>query len=124
MNEYQWRVLKRAVRDRFDGPDHLLNLAAGRNAIRDVVESALQKPSRRRRVRAARFLQSKPSLENEPPSEDEVDCSDFIASDDEVVLPVPESSPESDPPDGASDQEASDLSDIDVDDWEVASPDL
>ena len=124
MNEYQWRVLKRAIRDRFDGPDHLLNLAAGRNAIRDVVESALQKPSRRRRVRAARFLQSKPSLENEPPSEDEVDCSDFIASDDEVVLPVPESSPESDPPDGASDQEASDLSDIDVDDWEVASPDL
>jgi len=124
MNEYQWRVLKRAIRDRFDGPDHLLNLAAGRNAIRDVVEATLQKPSRRRRVRAARFLQSKPALQNEPSPEDEVDCSDFVTSDDEVALPIPDSSPESDRLDDASDQEASDLSDIDVDDWEVASPDL
>ena len=41
MTEYQWRVLKRAIRDRFDQPDHLLNLAAGRNAIRDVVEATI-----------------------------------------------------------------------------------
>jgi putative transposase len=32
MTEYQWRVLKRAIRERFDDPDHLLSLAAGRNA--------------------------------------------------------------------------------------------
>ena len=37
----QWRVLKRAIRERFDQPDHLLSLAAGRNAIRDVVEAAI-----------------------------------------------------------------------------------
>lgn len=124
MNEYQWRVLKRAIRDRFDGPDHLLNLAAGRNAIRDVVEAALQKPSRRRRVRAARFLQSKPSLQDGPTPGDEVDSSDFVASNGEVAPPVPESPPESESPDHGPDQEPSDLSDIDVDDWEVASPDL
>ena len=53
MTEYQWRVSKRAIRERFDQPDHLLSLAAGRNAIRDVVEAAVQKPSRQRRVRAA-----------------------------------------------------------------------
>ena len=46
MTEYQWRVLKRAIRERFDEPEHLLSLAAGRNAIRDVVEEAMQKPSR------------------------------------------------------------------------------
>ena len=33
MTEYQWKVLKRAVRERFDQPEHLLSLAAGRNAI-------------------------------------------------------------------------------------------
>ena len=54
MTEYQWRVLKRAIRERFDQPDHLLSLAADRNAIRDVVEAAMQKPSRQRRVRAVR----------------------------------------------------------------------
>ena len=39
----------------------LLSLAAGRNAIRDVMEEALQAPSGKRRVRAARFLQPPPS---------------------------------------------------------------
>ena len=70
MTEYQWRVLKRAIRERFDRPEHLLNLAAGRNAIRDVVEEAMQKPSRQRRVRAARFLQPPPSLTGEPEESD------------------------------------------------------
>ena len=60
MTEYHWRVLKRAIRERFDQPDHLLSLAAGRNAIRDAVEAAMQEPSRQRRVRAARFLQRYP----------------------------------------------------------------
>lgn len=54
MTAYQWRVLRRAVRERFDSPDHVLSLASARNAIRDVVERSVQKPSRRRRVRAAR----------------------------------------------------------------------
>ena len=55
LTAYQWRVLRRAVRERFDAPDHVLSLAAARNAIRDVVDQAVQKPSRRRRVRAARY---------------------------------------------------------------------
>jgi hypothetical protein len=125
MNEYQWRVLKRAIRDRFDGPEHLLNLAAGRNAIRDVVEAALQKPSRRRRVRVARFLQSKPSPQDESGSEGEVGATDSAANDNEVAAPVSsESRTGSDASDNGLDHESSDLSDIDVDDWEVASPDL
>ena len=45
MTDYQWKVLKRAVRDRFDQPEHLLSLAAGRNAIREVIEETLKKPS-------------------------------------------------------------------------------
>src|SRR5262249_57226280 len=56
MTEYQWRVLKRAVRERFDQPEHVRTLAEGRNAIRDVVEKEAKKPSRKRRARAARFL--------------------------------------------------------------------
>jgi hypothetical protein len=61
MTAYQWRVLKRAIRQRFDGPEHLQNLSQGRNAIRDVVDEAIRKPSGKRRVRAARYLQSPPS---------------------------------------------------------------
>src|SRR5262249_52794047 len=56
MTEYQWQVLKRAVRERFDKPEHVLTLAEGRNAIRDVVEKEAKKPSRKKRVRATRFL--------------------------------------------------------------------
>jgi putative transposase len=69
LTEYQWRVLRRAVREKFDEPEHLLSLAAARNSIRDLVEKAIQKPTKRRRARAARFLgnyQSNPhsDLEN------------------------------------------------------------
>ena len=66
MTAYQWRVLKRAIRERFDGPEHLQSLSAGRNAIREVVEEAVRKPSRSRRVRAARYLQPPPSTMNSP----------------------------------------------------------
>ncbi|NQU20504.1 MAG: hypothetical protein HQ567_04420 [Candidatus Nealsonbacteria bacterium] len=38
-----------------DRPGHLMNLAAGRNAIRDLVEKTLERPSRRRHSRAMRF---------------------------------------------------------------------
>ena len=121
LTEYQWRVLKRAIRERFDQPDHLLNLAAGRNAIRDVVEAAMQKPSRQRRVRAARFLQPAPSLADEP--------EESAAGLQETHLPrvgcaaqtpgpaVPESTED-------SGSHHSDPSEVNVDDWEVASPDL
>ena len=56
MTEYQWRVLRRAVREKFDEPDHVLSLATARNSIRDLVEKAVSKPTKKRRTRAARFL--------------------------------------------------------------------
>ena len=123
MTEYQWRVLKRAIRERFDQPDHLLNLAAGRNAIRDVVEAAMQKPSRQRRVRAARFLQPAPSLTGEPEESDNgpgegSSPGESAASGAETLVPgAPESI-------GNPDAHPGDPSEVNVDDWEVAGPDL
>ncbi len=123
LTEYQWRVLKRAVRDRFDQPDHLLNLAAGRNAIRDVVEAAMQKPSRQRRVRAARFLQTAPSLANEPDPSGRPSAEGTAMP--QATLPTTQPSepavPESN---GDNGSHRSDPSEVNVDDWEVASPDL
>ena len=55
LTEYQWRVMRRAVRERFDQPDHVLSLAAARNRIRETVEQSIKKPSRKRRARAARY---------------------------------------------------------------------
>jgi putative transposase len=123
MTEYQWRVLKRAIRERFDQPDHLLNLAAGRNAIRDVIEAAMQKPSWQRRVRAARFLQPAPSLTGEPEESD--NRSGKGSSPGESAAPGAEAlvpgAPESI---GNSDAHHGDPSEVNVDDWEVAGPDL
>lgn len=123
MTEYQWRVLKRAIRERFDQPDHLLSLAAGRNAIRDVVEAAMQKPSRQRRVRAARFLQPPPSLAAEPDESGDGNPETTspaapAAQDPQPVVPAA--------PDPTEDAEVhhSDPSEVNVDDWEVAGPDL
>ena len=42
LTEFQWQVLKRAVREKFTAPDHQMTLAAGRNVIRDVAERTLQ----------------------------------------------------------------------------------
>ena len=56
MTEYQWRVIRRAVREKFDEPEHVLSLATARNSIRDLVEKAVSNPTKKRRVRAARFL--------------------------------------------------------------------
>ncbi|GDY08168.1 hypothetical protein LBMAG52_16540 [Planctomycetia bacterium] len=56
MTEYQWRVIRRAVREKFDEPEHVLSLATARNSIRDLVEQAVSKRTKKRRVRAARFL--------------------------------------------------------------------
>jgi hypothetical protein len=124
MTAYQWRVLKRAIRERFDGPEHLQSLSAGRNAIREVVEEAARKPSRSRRVRAARYLQSPPSTMNSP-----VEPADLASagsptaaasSFEEAAIDV----------DHVDDQPSEnsvptvDPSEIDVSDWEVSSPDL
>lgn len=115
MTEYQWRVLKRAIRERFDDPEHLLSLAAGRNAIREVVEEALRKPSRRRRARAARFL-SKPALQ--PTNEDE-------SSSAPTPSPLPQNDGERqpDPTDDGGNESAANINpdEIDVDDWDVTS---
>ena len=123
MTEYQWRVLKRAVRDRFDQPDHLLGLAAGRNAIRDVSEAAMQKPSRQRRVRAARFLQTAPSPANEPDPSGRPSAEETAMP--QPALPTAQPSepavPESN---GDNGSHRSDPSEVNVDDWEVAGPDL
>jgi len=123
MTAYQWRVLKRAIRERFDGPEHLQSLSAGRNAIRAVVEEAVRKPSRGRRVRAARYLQPPPSTLNgtaepadftsvAPPSAAADPCSQQPTT---VADPV-----DNDP--SASSLPVIDPSEIDVSDWEVSSP--
>jgi hypothetical protein len=120
MTEYQRRVLKRAIREQFDQPDHLLNLAAGRNAIRDVIEAAMQKPSGKRRVRVARFLQSAPALTDELEETGSTFPQDALPADTNVPSTAP-SIPESSED---SSSEACDPSDVNVDDWEIASPDL
>ncbi len=123
MTAYQWRVLKRAIRERFDGPEHQQSLSAGRNAIRDVVEEAARKPSRSRRVRAARYLQPPPSTMNSP-----VESTDPAAAG--SVPPV--AAPSSEQPATGADQvddppsenplSTVDPAEIDVSDWEVSSP--
>lgn len=123
MTEYQWKVLKRAVRDRFDRPEHQLSLAAGRNAIRDVVEEALQKPSRRRRSRAMRYLHGSTSLAQDA-AESPAGDPQFGTSTQEAL---PAAGPSADRPssDARPGEERLPLNpdDIDVSDWEVASPD-
>ncbi|HWL10145.1 MAG TPA: transposase family protein [Planctomicrobium sp.] len=120
MTEYQWKVLRRAVRERFDEPEHVLSLAASRNAIRDVVEQTVKKPSRKRRVRAARFLNQHASAEQNS------DLSEAGSEDLEgkaVSVPLMSAAPDSPEPvqpEGLP-EEPIDLSDLNVDDWEVAS---
>ena len=116
-------MLKRAIRERFDQPDHLLNPAAGRNAIRDVVEAAMQKPSRQRRVRAARFLQTAPSLANEPDPSGRPSAEETAMP--QPALPTAQPSEPTVPESiGDSGSHRSDPSEVNEDDWEVASPDL
>ena len=95
--------------------EHLLSLAAGRNAIREVVEEALRKPSRRRRARAARFL-SKPALQ--PTNEDESSSAPTPSP-----LPQNDSERQPDPTDDGRNESAPNINpdDIDVDDWDVTS---
>ena len=122
MTQFQWNVLKRAVRERFDEPDHLMSLAAGRNAIRDVAEQAMTKPSRKRRVRAARFLQEPPGERNSISETDPVVSEEIAHAD--STLPMGHS-PGAVPRDSPCDELAADIDpdDLDVDDWDIATPD-
>ncbi|QDU92330.1 Mu transposase C-terminal domain-containing protein [Lignipirellula cremea] len=122
LTEYQWRVLKRAIRERFDDPDHLLSLAAGRNAIREVIEATLHQPSRKRRSRAARFLGPQP-LAPQLTEEDWIDVDATAppssSSPPAIESPAPEgtstvTSPAPEPPIDIED------ADLDVDDWDIA----
>jgi len=123
MTEFQWKVLKRAVRERFDEPDHLMSLAAGRNAIRDVAEQAMTRPSRKRRVRVARFLQEPPSDQNSI-SDTDPTASEALAHSDQT--PPTGHNSEAGSSDTSGNELAADIDpdDLDVDDWDVATDDL
>ncbi|MCB9922230.1 MAG: transposase [Planctomycetaceae bacterium] len=108
LTQYQWNVLKRAVRDKFDEPDHMMNLAAGRNAIREIAERAMTKPSRKRRQRAARFLQAAPGDSTSAAAE----------SDDEPLLDEAVPSQVEPVDNGVTDVNPDDL---DVDDWGITT---
>jgi hypothetical protein len=123
LTAYQWRVLKRAIREPFDGPEYQQSLSAGRNAIRQVVEEAARKPSRSRRVRAARYLQPPPSNMNSPG-----ESADPAAAGSVPPVAAPSSQetatgadPVDDPP-AENSLSTVDPADIDVSDWEVSSP--
>jgi len=125
MTAYQWRVLKRAVRERFDGPEHLQSLSAGRNAIRDVMEEAAQKPSRGRRVRVARYLQSPPSTMSSLAETPDLDSAGSLPA--TAAASCEEAATAADSVDDHPSETPLpmvDPSELDVSDWEVASPDL
>jgi len=116
LTSYQWRVLRRAVRERFDAPDHVLSLAAARNAIQDVVDGAVQKPSRRRRVRAARYSGDFQGTTGASPAESESpageEASSFDSENDTEPAAPPVSESAAAPP--------VEPSALDVDDWDVS----
>jgi putative transposase len=136
MTEYQWRVLKRAARARFDGPGHVLTLAEGRNAIRDVVEKEAKKPSRKRRTRAARYLgQPKAQSEEAPRPIDGpwTDVTTTGAPQSTPPVPPAEGPPLATPPRGpeqtssvqssSSPPAAIDPDGLDIEDWGITSTD-
>lgn len=116
LTEYQWRVLKKAVRERFDQPSHLLDLAQGRNTIRDVIEQDVQHTKPRRQRRATRFLQ-------QPQRATATALAPASAAPATPGPPAEASLPgttvHADPADTAADT-AGTPEDLDVSDWEVA----
>ena len=115
LTSYQWRVLRRSVRERFDAPDHVLSLAAARNAIRDVVEGAVRKPSRRRRVRAARYSGEFQQTPTTPGVDEEAEA------DEATPPPVAKDEFEScTSADAESTTAPVEPSALDVDDWDVS----
>ncbi len=120
ITQYQWNALKRAVRERFDRPDHLMSLASGRNAIRDAVNEALQRPSRKRRVRAARFAQPAPPELCAGNGDDATEQRPFSNGDDVGNTSHTPEQPEIESQLVADND--SELLDVDVDDWDIAVP--
>jgi len=118
MTEFQWKVLKRAVRDRFDSPDHQMSLAEGRNEIRDIAESTMKKPSRRRRTKAARFLGDSSSASagssSQSPETNMFPTPDGneIPAEPDLDLTEADNTENTGHPDNA-------LDDLDLDDWEI-----
>jgi putative transposase len=118
MTEFQWKVLKRAVRDRFDSPDHQMSLAEGRNVIRDIAESTMKKPSRRRRTKAARFLGDSSSASAGSNSQSP-ETNMFPAPDGNEVPAEPDTNlTEADNTENTSHPDNA-LDDLDLDDWEI-----
>lgn len=121
MTEYQWKVLRRAVRDRFEKPDHLLSLAAGRIAIRDAVEQTVAKPSQKRRVRAARFLGTPHlALESATSSQQEDVMDQVEAASTSLKQKTPEIDSDGQSASGNRPLANVDPGDLDVDGWEVS----
>ena len=126
MTEYQWRVIRRAVREKFDEPEHVLSLATARNSIRDLVEQAVSKRTKKRRVRAARFLgdfQSNSLGESDIANEISSDAVSALVDATSAEMPdhnYTRQSPEHSPRTTqiATDQPSPD--EVDVDSWDVA----
>lgn len=126
MTEYQWRVIRRAVREKFDEPEQVLSLAVARNSIRDLVEKAVSKRTKKRRVRAARFLgdfQSNSLGDSNLANELASDTISTVADSTTTAIPVvgdghpsPEHSHGITQP--AANQSSPD--EVDVDSWDVA----
>ena len=119
-------MLRRAVREKFDEPDHVLSLATARNSIRDLVEKAVSKPTKKRRTRAARFLgdfQSN-SLGEHDRANDQISEAFSVPGDDvSFVSPLHEQIHQSsDQPTAITRLEADPLApdELDVDSWDVA----
>jgi putative transposase len=131
MTEYQWRILKRAVPERFDTPEHVQMLAEGRNAIRDVVEAEARKPSRKKRGRAARFLRQPQDDAPATPDDDDAAWTDVPGRGQPpaslpTALPTPPAAAAApaarpDLPPGTPPLDPVDPSDLDVEDWGTAS---
>ncbi|MBI1313082.1 DDE-type integrase/transposase/recombinase [bacterium] len=111
LTEFQWKVLKRAVRERFDSPDHQMSLAEGRNVIQDIADRTMKKPSKHRRTKAARFLGESRSSGSNPES---VETPPPSAADDDI--PTETNAVNSPSSDHTTDFE---FDDLDLDDWEV-----
>lgn len=116
MTEFQWKVLKRAVRERFDSPDHQMSLAEGRNVIRDIADRTMKKTSKRRRTKAARFLGESRSSGSNPETAlpESVETPPLSAADDDI--PTETNAVNSPSSDHTTDFE---FDDLDLDDWEV-----
>jgi len=116
MTEFQWKVLKRAVRERFDSPDYQMSLAEGRNVIRDIAETTMKKPSKRRRTKAARFLgESRSANMDDTTATSQIVAASSASDTASKILTKPDAVT-SQPADADTDCE---FDDLDLDNWEV-----